>query len=138
MLDFFKTMVVLTIAFLTIYVIINLFSSSTIFEGMENATSATNGTASNGIAGSAESYADSIKAQAVKLQDQLLVSKYRKDYENTIIHMDDLIGLLMIQQVQTMKTTGDTKEIINSLNNLNTLKMSKESLNITMKFLDGL
>ena len=122
MLDFFKTMVVLTIAFLTIYVIINLFSSSTIFEGMENATSATT---SNGIAGSAESYADSIKAQAVKLQDQLLVSKYRKDYENTIIHMDDLIGLLMIQQVQTMKTTGDTKEIINSLNNLNTLKMSK-------------
>lgn len=135
MLDFFKTMVVLTVSFLTIYVIINLFNSSNNFEGMENAN-VTNTT--NGIAGSAETYADSIKAQAVKLQDQLLVSKYRKDYENTIIHMDDLIGLLMIQQVQTIKTTSDPKELINSLNVLNTLKMSKESLNVTMNFLDGL
>ncbi len=137
MTEFIKTIGVLFVAFMTIYVIITLTqpkNNISIFEGMENAT-----TSNGGEAGSAASYADGIKAQVVKIQDELLVSKYRKDYENTIIHMDDLVGTMMIKQIQNMNVGGsDSKALISSLNNLNTLKSAKESLNIAMKYLDGM
>lgn len=136
MTEFIKTIGVLFVAFMTVYIIIILTqpkSSVSMVEGMENSIS------SNGEAGSASSYADSIKAQVVKIQDELLVSKYRKDYENTIIHMDDLVGTMMIKQIQNMNVGGsDSKALIASLNNLNTLKSAKESLNVAMKHLDGM
>lgn len=134
MTEFIKTIGVLFVAFMTVYVIISLTqpkNNISIIEGMENTNS--------GEAGSAASYADSIKAQVVKIQDELLVSKYRKDYENTIIHMDDLVGTMMIKQIQNMSVGGsDSKALMSSLNNLNTLKSAKESLNIAMKYLDGM
>jgi hypothetical protein len=131
--EFIKTIGVLFIAFITIYIIITLTQPKNNIEGMENVSS------SSGEAGSAASYSDSIKAQVTKIQDELLVSKYRKDYENTIIHMDDLVGTMMIKQIQNMTVGGsDSKALISSLNNLNTLKSAKESLNVAMKYLDGM
>jgi hypothetical protein len=137
MTEFIKTIGVLFVAFMTVYVIITLFQTknNNIIEGLTNE----NSSAGSGEAGSSASYADGIKAQVVKIQDELLVSKYRKDYENTIIHMDDLVGTMMIKQIQNMPVGGsDPKALITSLNNLNTLKTAKESLNVAMKYLDGI
>ena len=137
MTEFIKTVGVLFVAFMTVYAIITLFQpkNNNIIEGLTNE----NSSAGSGEAGSSASYADGIKAQVVKIQDELLVSKYRKDYENTIIHMDDLVGTMMIKQIQNMPVGGsDPKALITSLNNLNTLKMAKESLNVAMKYLDGI
>lgn len=139
MTEFIKTITVLIVAFMTVYVIITLFQPKNTIEGLTSLAE-TDGTSSrNGEAGSAASYADSIKAQLTKIQDELLVSKYRKDYENTIINMDDLVGTMMIKQIQNMTIGGsDSKALILSLNNLNTLKSAKESLNVAMKHLDGM
>jgi hypothetical protein len=138
MTEFVKTMAVLIVAFMTVYVIITLCQpkNNSIIEGLTNE----GGTSSkNGEAGSAASYADGIKAQVTKMNDELLVSKYRKDYENTIINMDDLVGTMMIKQIQNMTVGGsDPKVFISSLNNLNTLKSAKESLDVAMKHLDGM
>lgn len=138
MTEFIKTIAVLIVAFMTIYVIITLFQpkNNNIIEGLTNEDGTTS--SRNGEAGSAASYSDSIKAQVTKIQDELLISKYRKDYENTIIHMDDLIGTMMLKQIQNMTIGGsDSKALLSSLNNLNTLKSAKESLNIAMKYLDS-
>ena len=136
MTEFIKTIGILIFAFMTVYVIITLFQpKNNTIEGLTNNEL----TSSKGEAGSAASYSDGIKAQVVKIQDELLVSKYRKDYENTIIHMDDLVGTMMIKQIQNMTVGGsDPKALMSSLNNLNTLKSAKESLNVAMKFLDGM
>jgi hypothetical protein len=141
MTEFIKTIAVLIVAFMTIYVIITLFqpknNNVSMIEGLTNEDGTTS--SRNGEAGSAASYADSIKAQVVKIQDELLISKYRKDYENTIIHMDDLVGTMMLKQIQNMTIGGsDPKALISSLNNLNTLKSAKESLNVAMKYLDAI
>jgi hypothetical protein len=138
MTEFIKTIAVLIVAFMTIYVIITLFQPKNNYSMIEGLTNEDGTTSSrNGEAGSAASYADSIKAQVVKIQDELLISKYRKDYENTIIHMDDLVGTMMLKQIQNMTIGGsDPKALMSSLNNLNTLKSAKESLNIAMKYLD--
>ena len=110
-----------------------------VVEGMTSGSSSINTnttTNTSGEAGSAESYAASIKAQTVKLQDTLLVSKYRTSYENAIIQLDDLVGYLMLQQVLRVNTSGDTKSVIQQLQQLNTLYQSKDALNAAMVFLD--
>jgi hypothetical protein len=92
--------------------------------------------ASSGEAGSASSYAASVKAQVVKMQDELLISKYRKDYEASIINLDDYLGYMMLKQVLSMKLGGDMKTNMETINSLSVLKNAKDALNTTMVFLD--
>jgi len=132
--EFFKIIGIVIVSFFIIYMAIKMFQLQTsVIEGLTNESSVS---PTSGEAGTATSYAASIKAQVVKLQDELLVAKYRKDYESAIINLDDYVGYLMIQQTLNMKLNGDMKTTIELLNNLNVLKSAKESLNTTMTFLD--
>ena len=134
--DLFKIIGILLISFFIIYIIVKMFQLQTsVIEGLTNADG-TIAQSVSGEAGTATSYSASIKAQVVKLQDELLISKYRKDYETTIINLDDYIGMLMIKQTLNMKIDGDIKTNIANVNNLNVLKIAKDSLNATMVFLD--
>lgn len=131
--DFFKILGIIAVSFFIIFMTMKMFNiqgKDHVVEGL------TNNTTKGGEAGSAESYAASIKAQTVKLQDELLISKYRKEYESAIINLDDYIGYLMIKQTLNMKADGDSKTNIENINALNILKNAKESLNTTMTFLD--
>ena len=145
--EFFKIVVILIVSFFIIYIVVKMFHLQTsVIEGLTNADgtiisgsdalSSDSTAPSSGEAGTAASYAAAVKAQVVKLQDELLVAKYRKDYEAAIINLDDYIGYLMIKQTLNMKLNGDIKANIEAINNLNILKSSKESLNSTMAFLD--
>ncbi len=132
--EFFKIVGILIVCFFIIYMVVKMFHlQASVVEGLTNGGDVLE---SGGEAGTAPSYAASIKSQVVKLQDELLVAKYRKDYEAVIINLDDYIGYLMIKQVLNMKINGDVKSNIESINALNILKNSKESLNTTMTFLD--
>jgi hypothetical protein len=138
--EFFKIVGILIVCFFIIYMVVKMFHLQTsVIEGLTNADGTISPDAtppSSGEAGTASSYAAAIKAQVVKLQDELLVAKYRKDYEAAIINLDDYIGYLMIKQTLNMKVDGDVKSNLDSINALNILKNSKESLNATMTFLD--
>jgi hypothetical protein len=137
--EFFKIIGIVIVCFFIIYFTMKILHPQTnVIEGLTNAdgTISPSSTPSSGEAGTAASYAAAIKAQVVKLQDELLVAKYRKDYETTIINLDDYIGYLMIKQTLNMKLDGDMKSNIEAVNNLNILKNAKESLNSTMTFLD--
>jgi hypothetical protein len=127
--EMIKIIGILIVSFFIIYVVLKIFHSNV--EGMTNQPLPT-----SGEAGTSSSYASAIKSKVVKLQDELLISKYRKDYESIIINLDDYVGYLMLQQILNLKTNDDVKSNIEILNNLNTLKTSKESLNIAMTFLD--
>jgi hypothetical protein len=141
--EFFKIVGILIVCFFIIYIVVKMFHlQSTVLEGLTNGSDTTTTTTNNtinpssGEAGNASSYAAAIKANVVKLQDELLVSKYRKDYETAIINLDDYIGYLMIKQTLNMNLNGDMKSNMTAINNLNILKDSKEALNATMTFLD--
>lgn len=128
--EFFKIIGIIIVSFFIIYMVVNMFQlQSNVIEGLTNPDTSEE-------AGSASTYAANIKSQIVKLQDKLLISKYRKDYEAAIINLDDYVGYLMIQQVLNMKLGNDMKTNIDTINTLNILKNSKESLNATMTFLD--
>jgi len=132
---FFNIIGILIVAFIIIVVIFTILSSQkNVIEGLTNADGTTSGPApSSGVAGTAASYAGAIKANLVKLQDEMLISKYRKDYETAIINLDDYFGMLMIKQALNMNLSGDITPNIDALNRL---KAAKESLNVTMTFLD--
>ena len=138
--EFFKIVGIIIVCFFIIYMSMKLFQLQTsVIEGLTNddGTISSSTTApSSGEAGTAASYAAAIKAQVVKLQDELLISKYRKDYEAAIINLDDLIVYMMIKQSLNMKLGNDTKSSIEMINHLNIMKNAKESLNATMAFLD--
>jgi len=128
--EFFKIIGIIIVSFFIIYMVVNMFQlQSNVIEGLTNPDTSEE-------AGTASTYAANIKSQIVKLQDKLLISKYRKDYEAAIINLDDYVGYLMIQQVLNMKLGNDMKSNIDTINTLNILKNSKESLNATMTFLD--
>jgi len=112
-----------------------IFRNIGVKEGLETASSATTTTtdsSGNGVAGGAAAYAANIKAQVIKLQDTTLISKYRADYENVVINMDDLVNNLMLQI--TLNIDHSKPEA--GLEKLSKLNQAKIALNNVMKFID--
>jgi hypothetical protein len=140
--EFLKLIGILVVAMFIIHYFIGCVKVQTsLIEGLTNPDAAnpttTTQSVSNGEAGNAANYAASIKAKFIQLQDELLISKYRKEYETAIINMDDYVSMLMLKQVLSMNTSGDNQKAnIEILNTLNILKNSKDALNTTMKYLD--
>ena len=95
-------------------------------------TSTLSSTTSNGIAGNAAAYGASLKTQSIKAQDSFLISKYRTDYENVVINMDDLVNSLMLQTTLSI----DPSSPHDSLGKLVMLNNAKAALNTVMKFID--
>ena len=69
----------------------------------------------------------------------LNVDKYRQDYENLIIKLDDYIGALMTKEILNINSADITEDsFLEMIKKLNELNLGRESLNTTMKFIDGL
>lgn len=111
-----------------------LFRNLDFKEGMTtDSPASTSSTTANGIAGTAQNYAANIKSETIKNQDMLLISKYRKDYENAILNLDDLINTMMLQTALTV----DNSKPMASIEKLNQLNSAKGALNSVMKFVDA-
>jgi hypothetical protein len=123
--------------FLAISFIIYLFFMNyNTIEGMttsnSNKQNNTNMSNSNGIAANAANYTAQIKTETIKLQDILLITKYRKDYESAIIALDEMVDILMLKTVLDVDRSNPEK----SLEKLVNLNQSKSALNNVMKFVD--
>lgn len=91
----------------------------------------------SGEAGGAENYLASLKANVVTVQNQLLISKYKSEYDSTLVQMDDYINLLMLKQILNidMRKTNELS-ISKELENLVTLQRSKDALNDIVTYID--
>lgn len=107
----------------------NLVSDATTSSGSTPASTSS----SSGIAGGAQTYAANIKSMVIKNQDVLLISKYRTDYENAVLNLDDLINTMMLQTALTVSSTNPTK----SLETLVQMNSARSALNSVMKFIDA-
>ena len=87
---------------------------------------------SDGIAGNAATYSASLKAATIKLQDILLIKKYRVDYESSILNLDDLINNLMLKTSLSVNQNNPIEDIIK----LGQMQQAKVALNSVMKFVD--
>ena len=103
-------------------------STTTDISGNQPATSST-----NGVAGNSAAYAAQIKAQAIKIEDQLLISKYRTEYENVVLNLDELVNDLMLQTALNVNQTNPQQAMIK----LSQLQQAKAGLNSVMKYIDA-
>jgi hypothetical protein len=103
-------------------------------EGMTTTDASGNSviTTQNGIATNAASYSATIKSSNMKINDELLISKYKSDYENVILNMDDMLNNLMLQTTLSVDTTNPQS----SIKQLAEMNQAKAALNNVMKYLD--
>jgi hypothetical protein len=124
------------IFFLFFCFIVYLFVSNSTVEGMTTDTDASSNTvttSSIGVAGNAQTYAANIKTAFIKNQDVLLVTKYRIDYENVVLNLDDFINSSMLLTALNIDLTNPES----GLQTLVKLNEAKSALNNVMKYIDS-
>lgn len=114
------------------YVIYKLYYNFSNREGLTSGSTASPTSTTDGVAGNATAYAASIKSSTIKLQDMMLISKYRPEYETVILNLDDYINYLMLQTALSVDTTNPNPSIFQ----LAKLQQAKNALNDTMLFID--
>jgi len=118
---------------IVLYVILCLILKSYSYQKkvVENMTSTS--TAKDSISGVVSSNSDVIG-------DALLISKYRSDYEDTIINLEKAVGLGLLSEVinnaETISKDPVSTDSITAINNINSLRTFRESLNTSMIILD--
>ena len=143
--DFWSLIILIGLCLIILYLLVVVFFKKR--EGLENSTDSaattttdtsatTAGASTDGIGGNAANYADLIKAKSVQMQDALLITKYRTDYENTIINLEDYCNLMMLYQMSKLNLNGDAKSTLEVFGVINALSNAKKALNETMKFVD--
>ena len=140
--DFWSLIVLIGLCLIILYLLVAVFLKKR--EGLENSTDAAAtdtttpaaGASADGIGGNAANFAELIKAKSVQMQDALLISKYRTDYENTIINLEDYCNLMMLYQMLKLNLNGDAKSTLEVFGAINALSNAKKSLNETMQFVD--
>lgn len=135
--DFWSIIILIVFGLIIIYLLTILFAAKKNKEGLENNDASPDvAKVADGIAGNAANYAAMIKAKSVQIQDTLLISKYRSDYENVIINLEDLCNFMMLNQIVKMDMNGDAKSNLANFNIINALSNAKKSLNECMQFVD--
>jgi hypothetical protein len=136
---FLKTLMIVAIIGIMFYLIFSSMKKANVFEGLDNQTGGVSATPSvpNGFGGNAAAYATAVKAQVTQMQDQMLISKYRKDYETAIINLEDLINYSMLSTALQIKSDSKPDELKPFAEYINTLSSAKDNLNSVMKFLDS-
>lgn len=131
----FKTLIIVASIIMLFYLVFGFIKKVHVFEGLENQTSETRTNLQSGEAGNASKYAANLKSEVIKMQDSLLISKYRKDYENSIINLEDLINYNMLKLM--LNIDKDLEKDVKKIETLNIMHNAKASLNGIMKFVDG-
>lgn len=115
-------------------------NNSSYVEGMTDSTTDASGnpapppgSITNGVAGNAAGYAAQLKSAVIKSQDELLISKYRTDYENAVLNLDDYLNTMMLQTALSVNQNNPQQAIAK----LAQMQQAKVALNSTMKFVDS-
>ena len=114
-----------------VYTLYRYFYKGSTMEGLENNETA--GSSVNGLAGSASNYAAAINTMATKIQDRLLITKYRTDYENVVLSYDNLINAKMLETLVTTNASNPDE----NLAKLSSLQSAKMALNSVLKYIDS-
>jgi hypothetical protein len=94
--------------------------------------STTPGSSSNGVAGNASTYLIKLKDINMKASDILNITKYRKDYEDIILTMDDTLSYTILQTILKIDASQPEKGMMQ----LAQLNEVRSSLNNALKFVD--
>lgn len=133
--ELYNLFLFIAICFVIYLVFRNFHYNPMLIEGMTDASgnSVAVTAPANGVAGNASSYSAALKAATIKMQDTLLISKYRSDYESSILNLDDLLNNLMLNTALNVNQSNPGEAI----EKLAKMQQAKIALNSVMKFVDS-
>jgi len=134
-------LVIIVVILISVFVIGRTTSVQTILEGLENQNDSEKSTGSK-----LTKYSSEIKKNNEFMNDTFLVSKYKTDFENFIINLEEYSNNLMIYKLfsvaeQSSKYKVDdndstNKFVISEMEKVNSIKTFVDSLNASIKYLD--
>ena len=92
------------------------------------------------VIGTLEETSEKLKAATEKTKDALYLDKYRKDYENLIIDLEDnsnATNLGLLQSLATQASNGQLDDMLKIMGKMNTINTFRGTLNDAMKYLDS-
>ncbi len=133
--ELYNLFLFIAICFVIYLVFRNFHYNPMLIEGMTDASgnSVAVTAPANGVAGNASSYSAALKAATIKMQDTFLISKYRSDYESSILNLDDLLNNLMLNTALNVNQSNPGEAI----EKLAKMQQAKVALNSVMKFVDS-
>jgi len=136
--------IVIFLGFFLYIIVKSMMLNGKIIEGLTNATSDANTSATTAAvvsqnAGSgAANYASKVNIAYSQLKDQMNIPKYRSDYENVILQLDDYVSMLTLQSIMSMDPNAITDTSANALiNRLSMFTNARSGLDNLMKYIDG-
>uniref|UniRef100_A0A6C0IL49 Uncharacterized protein n=1 Tax=viral metagenome TaxID=1070528 RepID=A0A6C0IL49_9ZZZZ len=132
--DIYKYVGFFIVVVFLIYMVIKIMKVQfRVLEGMTSSDSSTGGTDKDKVP-------EAIKSNTTRVEDALLIDKYTKAYEDTIIDLDANIDMYILNQLLTNaeKISADPGSDENQLlmTKINNAKNFKEALNHGIKVLD--
>ena len=83
-------------------------------------------------------FAKSIKSKNDQIKDELLVGKYRTEYENILMDMDEYVNLVVLKELVNGMGLKDKNDItMADIDTLQQYKHLRENIEDTMKFMDS-
>lgn len=133
--DIYKYVGLFIIVVFLLYFVINIMKFQ--FNVLEGMTSSANKTET---ITDKDKVPDAVKSNTSKVEDALLIDKYTKAYEDTILELDSNIDIFILNQVlqNAERISSDPGSIENQkiITQINTAKAFKDSLNNAIKVLD--
>lgn len=131
----YKYIGLIIVSIFVIYIVLRTLNfQAKIIEGMATETSAA------ATPNDKEKISDAIAANTTFAEDSLLISKYKKSYEDIIINLENNINFFMLGAIINNGETISKKPMdptsIALINSINSLKVFKDTLNDSMAFLD--
>ena len=132
--DIYKYIGFFIVVLFLIYIVIRTLKFQ--FMAVEGMTSGiTSGTATD-----KDKIPEAIKSNTTRIEDSLLLDKYTKAYEDTIIDLDANVDMYLLEQVlqnaEKISSDPGSEENQKLISKLNNVKSFKESLNLAIKVLD--
>ena len=128
------------LGFIVVVVLVCVFVSKcmrmhfSIIEGMTSGSKDSSEESTN--SSSVSTLAQEVLEKGQEIEDNLLIEKYKDDYEDLIINTDTMVSMSQLGMLKQLSNNVDVKktdELIKKINDIETFKMS---LNSMMKSLD--
>uniref|UniRef100_A0A6C0LHQ6 Uncharacterized protein n=1 Tax=viral metagenome TaxID=1070528 RepID=A0A6C0LHQ6_9ZZZZ len=127
--DLYRIVGLAVVLIFVISIAVKAFSYQTkILEGMTNSSI------------DKDKVSSSVTSNNDKIADTLLVSKYRSEYEDTIINLEKGVSTALLSEVihnaDNISSDPTSKKSVTAIENINNLKTFRETLNQAMIILD--
>ena len=129
---FFMLIGTLTVVLMIHYFVGKAFKKT--LEGLTNQEGTMIGT--NGLLGNSDGYSSSLSHEITVLHDKVMIEKYKSNYENILIELDELMKLRMLEIALSINP-NNIDSSIQDIQLMNDLSKAVTSIDVVQSFVES-